>query len=155
MTRYRALWRRFGSAAYFITWPLIYVYVVITTARARVLLVHNDDILVVKNWLGAGNWALPGGGLERGESAQQATIREVKEELGIAIEQAALIDLGRHSSNSFGHMPSKYYLFAVQLQERPQLTVQESEITAHDWLSTRTLVEQNRHVARSTADAVQ
>lgn len=39
----------------------------------------NDDFL-------PGKWELPGGGIEFGESAQEAVIREIDEECGIEIE---------------------------------------------------------------------
>lgn len=48
----------------------------------RVLIVKNDKVLLVKedsdDW-----WALPGGGIDHGETVESSLIREVEEELGI------------------------------------------------------------------------
>lgn len=40
-----------------------------------------------------GNWALPGGTLEMGESADQCVVREVKEETGFDVEVVRLIGI--------------------------------------------------------------
>ncbi|WJV44180.1 NUDIX hydrolase [Streptomyces flavofungini] len=38
----------------------------------------------------AGSWLLPGGGIERGEAAESAALREAREETGIAVESCSL-----------------------------------------------------------------
>lgn len=49
---------------------------------ARVLIVQNDKVLLVKEVDGDW-WALPGGGIDHGESVELAVAREVEEELGV------------------------------------------------------------------------
>jgi len=39
----------------------------------------------------AGQWALPGGSIDQGETAEQAALRELKEEVGISLEPAAVL----------------------------------------------------------------
>ena len=39
----------------------------------------------------AGQWALPGGRLEAGESAEEAALREIYEEIGLALTPAAVL----------------------------------------------------------------
>lgn len=60
------------------------VTAVVTDDKGRLLLVHKTD-----NNL----WALPGGGVDVGESVAQAAVREVKEETGIDVEVTGLIGL--------------------------------------------------------------
>ncbi|KLL11595.1 MULTISPECIES: NUDIX hydrolase [Protofrankia] len=58
------------------------VTAVVTDPDGRILMVHKTD-----NDL----WALPGGGMDLGESITDAAIRETKEETGIDIEVTGLI----------------------------------------------------------------
>lgn len=55
---------------------------VIVNDRGEVLLHRRSD---------DGTWAVPGGGIERGESAPQAAVREAREETGLEIEVVRLV----------------------------------------------------------------
>lgn len=52
---------------------------------ASVALIRRTDVLLIqrKREPAMGLWTLPGGRLEPGETAEQAAIREIKEELGL------------------------------------------------------------------------
>ena len=54
---------------------------------ASVAIVGRDEVLLIQRNRAPseGLWTFPGGRLEPGESAEQCAIRELKEELGIAI----------------------------------------------------------------------
>ena len=49
----------------------------------KALIIDKDKILLVKEWNDEW-WSFPGGGIEHGESIQQALYREISEELGIS-----------------------------------------------------------------------
>ena len=54
--------------------------------RVRVIVYRDDgDILLVKNRFSRQEWALPGGGVNRNESYEQAAVRETLEEIGLKI----------------------------------------------------------------------
>ena len=52
------------------------------------VVIHEGKILLVKrkNPPGKNFWALPGGSVRWGETLQEATIREIKEETGLLIK---------------------------------------------------------------------
>jgi len=50
---------------------------------ARVLIIKDNKILLVKESDGGSWWAFPGGGVDHGESIETSLTREVEEELGV------------------------------------------------------------------------
>lgn len=73
--------------------------VVVVDAAGRVLLQQRDDMTPPQ---GFGRWAIPGGGVEPGESARKAAIREIAEETAIELDAVAYfgsIHVARHDEN--------------------------------------------------------
>lgn len=60
---------------------------------AEAIIIQNNAVLMVKQYVERGDivWNFPGGGIEEGESPEQACIREVKEETGIDIRLQRLL----------------------------------------------------------------
>lgn len=53
---------------------------------------RHDKLLLVNHALGDGEfWSMPGGGLEFGETIEQALVREFKEETGFSITQGRFL----------------------------------------------------------------
>lgn len=64
--------------------PKLMVDVVITSEEGVVLIRRGSEPF-------AGQWALPGGFVEVGETVEEAAIREAAEETGLAVEVARLV----------------------------------------------------------------
>jgi len=66
-----------------------------TFAFTKALVIHNRRVLILKrsNYRerGAGEWDIPGGGLDFGESPLEGIIREAREEAGIALHVDRLL----------------------------------------------------------------
>ena len=73
------------------------------------VIVYRDDgkILLVRGRFSRQEWALPGGGVNRNESYEQAAVREVSEEIGLKIYN--LRYLGKANSHE------SYAKFSVQV----------------------------------------
>jgi 8-oxo-dGTP pyrophosphatase MutT (NUDIX family) len=151
----RHTWRLIGFTAYWLLLPLIYVYAAVTKPRARVLIIHDNHALVVKNWLGAGGWALPGGGIEPEESPAAAAIREIQEELGFVIEPGALQELGEYISIEKGGLKTKYHLFSLELIQRPELVIKTDEIVDHKWVPITDLVSASKGVSNTVKQSLE
>lgn len=69
----------------------------VITLIAEAIIIKNGSVLMVKQYVKRGDivWNFPGGGIEEGESPEQASIREVKEETGYDIRLKGLL----HESN--------------------------------------------------------
>ncbi len=62
-----------------------------TSARAIILTKDSKLILIHRKWRGKEYWVTPGGGVEKGESLQNALVRELQEEVGITISVGHLV----------------------------------------------------------------
>jgi len=69
-----------------------------------VLTEPDQRILLVRRSVepGIGEWCLPGGFIEIGETPSQAAVRELKEEIGIEIEPPQLLSVGSHLNGYYG-----------------------------------------------------
>lgn len=69
--------------------------------RAGIVLIQDDRVaLIERNRAGLHYFVFPGGGVEAGESVEQAALREALEELGIEVaikQKIAEVQLGRAS----------------------------------------------------------
>ena len=57
------------------------------TLGARVAAIDGEDRVMLVRHSYAPGWILPGGGVERGETAFEAAVRELREEAGIVAEE--------------------------------------------------------------------
>jgi ADP-ribose pyrophosphatase YjhB (NUDIX family) len=60
---------------------------------ALVFIRQDDRILLVRQNYGRRHWSLPGGVMERGESVDEAAVREVKEETGLDVRLTRVVGL--------------------------------------------------------------
>ena len=80
-----------------------------------------------------GGWEFPGGKMESGETAQEALVREIKEELDTEIEVGELIDTVEYDYPKF-HLTMHCFFCSVK---KGNLVLKEHE--AAKWLTLETL----------------
>lgn len=121
----------------------LYAYsYILRTPRAR-LLVQNErqEILLVKTWMSGNKWGMPGGGVERGETAEQAALRELREETGVEADEKRLKTL--FTLRSAGHDEIVLHLF-VKSAELPAKSPRKFEVEDMAWFSLDELPELGR-----------
>jgi 8-oxo-dGTP diphosphatase len=74
------------------------------------IVVKDNQILLLKQTNG---YDLPGGGLEYGETPEEAVIREIKEETGIAASNPRLIDCGTAYFKAYSQEENYYQAIAM------------------------------------------
>ena len=83
--------------------------------RVRVIVYRDDgDILLVRSRFSRQEWALPGGGVNRNESYEQAAVREVLEEIGLRVHN--LRYLGKANSHE-SYAKFSVRVFAAQASD--------------------------------------
>jgi 8-oxo-dGTP diphosphatase len=115
---------------------------------ACALLDHEGRVLLAKRPEGrplAGLWEFPGGKVEAGERPEDALIRELREELGVAIAKEDLMPL-TFASHTY---PDFHLLMPVYLCRRWQGAVAAHEGQELLWVMPDTL----RHYEMPPADA--
>ncbi len=80
--------------------------------RVRAIIIRQNKILLIKRVKpNETYWVIPGGGIEKGETKEQALIREIKEELGLDIKPKELF-LKRKSDKSGMEGITEYFFTA-------------------------------------------
>jgi mutator protein MutT len=105
------------------------------TFGVQCVIQHRDAILLVRNTYGRKQWTFPGGSIARGETAEDAIRREVREEVGLRVQHlqrlgtfAATIDYKRdHVAGFAGVSPDR------------QVTIDTAEILEARWFQPQDL----------------
>jgi 8-oxo-dGTP diphosphatase len=114
--------------------------------RASVIIQTGTRILLIERFKqGRGPFfVLPGGGIDDGEHPETAARREVKEELGLNLEQLELVP---GSPMQYQNHPRGNWIFRATLREAAEITWQEPHSqTATDtykpvWIPRQSLTE--------------
>jgi 8-oxo-dGTP pyrophosphatase MutT (NUDIX family) len=123
-----------GKVVFWGLWPAWWVYLRINPPRSRVWLECNGEVMLVRGWLSAGNYELPGGGSHRGESAEAAAIREVREETGVTLsdrELKPLLSNIRIREHGLSYMCN---CFVVTRTDKPKAAPRQLEINEVRWV---------------------
>ena len=100
---------------------------------ALVAIWHQRRLLLVQTSYRHG-LGLPGGGLERRETARQAAVRELAEELGLRVTPGELVDpwqITEHSARG----KNTVTIFTLRVAREPQIHLDGLELVAAHWLT--------------------
>ena len=114
-----------SSSRRYPTRPIVGVGAVILMDDGRVVLVRRKyDPL-------AGQWSLPGGGLEVGEALQAGTAREIHEETGLIVDVGQVVDVfDRIIKDAAGNVEYHFVLVDYLCRPRGGVLVAGSDVDA-------------------------
>jgi 8-oxo-dGTP pyrophosphatase MutT (NUDIX family) len=98
------------------------------------MIISENKLLLVRDWIGSGKWSLPGGGMHKAEDPKVCAVREVGEEVGVNLTTGQLnfletINYRKKRSTSTRH------IYSVELKIRPDIKLQKYEIIEAGWFS--------------------
>ena len=102
-----------------------------TTAGVRCIIVHDNEILLIKHSYGSALKTTVGGGIKSGETLKQAVLREVCEEVGIILDKTTEIGTVLHEKE-FKH--DTIHVFFARVSSK-NLDVRDGEILEAAWYS--------------------
>lgn len=121
-----------GTVMYFCAWPAFWIYYKLDHGRTRVVLIHDDKVLVMKQWISPGKWHLPGGGVHKGESMAGGAARELYEETRLRLDPRQLQHIGRATYRNNG-LAFDYHVFATRVGST-SVRAQRIEVSELKWV---------------------
>ncbi len=91
---------------------------------------HDGHWLMIRNTYGRGHWTFPGGKVERGEEPRDAAMREVREEVGIVLDDVRAI--GDYYTTK-QYKRDTVYCFVASVPSRDHL-IDQGEIAEAKWI---------------------
>jgi 8-oxo-dGTP pyrophosphatase MutT (NUDIX family) len=161
MNRMRRFLQFVGTVVFFCAWPAFWIYFKRGYGRTRVIMVHEGKVLVMKQWISAGKWSFPGGGLHRGEDRADGAAREVKEETSLQLDARQLQQVGTGAFRSYG-LSFDFYVFVTGVGST-NVRAQRIEVSELTWVYPEELTSDNAgpdtllalQIARDTGSLLQ
>lgn len=101
-----------------------------TAGVSVVAIDERERVFLVRHSYGSGRWALPGGGLRRGEEPHDCAHREMREELGCPLARLELA--GRIEQILYGS-PHTGFVFTASFAGEPR--IDGREVIASGWFA--------------------
>lgn len=103
--------------------------------RVRVLVLTRDrQVLLLRNWFGYQNWSLPGGGVKKHETDQEAAARELYEETGVRVEAGCVKYVGLRRCSESAHSFKAAVYYVILDEDAFDLSVEQSlEVIEAKW----------------------
>ena len=95
-------------------------------------IVKNKKILLLHRTVGFKVWEFPGGGIEFGESPEEAAVRETKEETGLTVKSLGLLEVNSHVTPQNHHHIWFFYRCKIL---RGRLKARDKDHDKYGWFN--------------------
>ncbi len=119
-------------------------------ASVGAIILREDNVLLVKRGVepSAGLWSIPGGAIELGETAQDALVREVKEETGLEVEPEEVVEVFNTILEERGRVQYHYVIIDYLCRYVSGEIAPASDVEDARWVS---ITDLDRYQMTSTA----
>ncbi len=104
-------------------------------ATVGALIRHRGRVLTVRTRKWSGKWGIPGGKIERGEAAEEALRREVREETGLALEDIRFVMVQDCVNSDEFHVPAHFLLLNYVAEAESDTVVLNDEAEEFRWVT--------------------
>lgn len=91
----------------------------LSTLGAGIIVIHKEQVLLVQINYGKakGRWILPGGTVDKGETPEDAALRELMEETGLEADLESLVAYRHRKEDREKNDANIYFVFSGKLKE--------------------------------------
>ncbi len=140
----KKIWAWLGKIIYRVGGVVALPIFLNSSRRTRIALIDkkSNAVLLVRVWIGAQDWTLPGGGIHRSEDKYISALREIKEEVGYSLKKSDLNYVGEimieeYMATFTGHV---FYAYVDRFKPLPR----KFEIMDAKWFKLNRLPKNHR-----------
>jgi ADP-ribose pyrophosphatase YjhB (NUDIX family) len=104
-------------------------------ATVGALIVHRGRLLMIRTRKWSGKWGIPGGKIERGETAEVALRREVREETGLELRDIRFVMVQDCVDSAEFHQPAHFLLLNYTAEAEGEAVVLNDEAEEFRWVT--------------------
>lgn len=119
------------------------------------ILNENEEIFLMKSPKWDNQWLVPGGHVEKGEKIEECVKREVKEEVGLEVDEIEFITVLEGMPEKFERDTHFIFLNYSCRAENQEVELDQQEAVEHVWIDPEEALESDLDINTSTRDFIQ
>lgn len=119
------------------------------------ILNENDEIFLMKSPKWENQWLVPGGHVEKGEKIEDCVKREVKEEIGLEVEDVDFVTVLEGMPESFERDTHFIFLNYSCRAENQEVELDQREAVEHVWIDSEEALESDLDINDSTKEFIE
>jgi nucleoside triphosphatase len=125
-------------------------------ATGALILNEEDDVFLMKSPKWEGQWLVPGGKIEKGDSMKETVRREVREETGLEVENIELMNV-KDGGNPDDFSRDTHFIFLnfICRAEEQEVKLDQREAVDYTWIDPEYALTSDLDINDSTKGSIQ